>query len=93
MTGKKSRARGNKVLESSGFPCVLSLVCAPLCCFGATAPNLSPGFQVVVEQNHASAVSGCSSGSGDAGWSGAYDDNIRVLHRSDSTTMPSQQIS
>jgi hypothetical protein len=35
---------------------------------------------------------GRSSGGNDAGWSGAYDDDLSMFHRSDSTTIPSLQI-
>jgi hypothetical protein len=60
--------------------------------FDAAAPDLSSGCRVVVDEEHTSAVPGCSGGGSDAGWSGAYDDDLSVFHRSDSTTMPSQQI-
>ncbi len=52
-----------------------------------------PALGVVVEQKDASPVTRSSGGSRDAGWSGAHDDDISVFHRSDSTTMPSLQIS
>jgi hypothetical protein len=58
----------------------------------AIAPDLAARRGVVIEQNDTAAVLRCGRSSSNARGSSAYDDDIRLLHRSVSTIMPSRQI-
>jgi hypothetical protein len=90
---EKSRSGRDESAECADFFFVLAFVGTLVRGFNSSAPNLSSSCGVVVEHEHASSVTGSRGGSGDACWSGAYDNDIVAFHRSDSTTMPSRQIS
>ena len=92
VAGEKSCTGGDELFERAVPFCVLGFVRVVVGGFDPAAPDLSPGVGVVVEQKHTSPVPRSGSGSRDAGWSGAHDDDISLFHCSDSTTMPSLQV-
>ena len=93
VAGEKSRSGREEVTKRPVFFEVFCPIRVPVGGFDPSAPDLSSGCGVVVQEKHTESVPGRGCGSRDAGGPGAHNDDIGVFHRSDSTTMPSRQVS